>query len=238
MQKEELKTLVKKYFNLTEINNTENIEEVKDEAVKSATFAEATLVDGTKITNDLDAEFEVGQELHVITEEGENVIAPSGEHTTESGITITVDGEGKITGVARPDGDDSGSLAEEEMSAESTEETVTEESTKEELAEETIIEEVMEDEVKLEETIIEAIAEIVAPEIEALKAKLADHEKMIKDYMSEPASEPVEEAKAKFSATLTPKSQVWDKEPFNQKKAQYDMILKQKAKQSKTLKNN
>jgi len=238
MQKEELKTLVKKYFNLTEINNTENIEEVKDEAVKSATFAEATLVDGTKITNDLDAEFEVGQELHVITEEGENVIAPSGEHTTSSGITITVDGEGKITGVARPDGDDSGSLAEEEMSAESTEETVTEESTKEELAEEEIIEEVMEDDVKLEETIIEAIAEIVAPEIEALKAKLADHEKMIKDYMSEPASEPVEEAKAKFSATLTPKSQVWDKEPFNQKKAQYDMILKQKAKQSKTLKNN
>lgn len=237
MQKEELKTLVKKYFNLTEINNTENIEEVKDEAVK-ATFAEATLVDGTKITNDLDAEFEVGQELHVITEEGENVIAPSGEHTTESGITITVDGAGKITGVARPDGDDSGSLAEEEMSAESTEETVTEESTKEELAEEEIIEEVMEDDVKLEEIIIEAIAEIVAPEIEALKAKLADHDEKLKEYMSQPASEPVEEAKAKFSATLTPKSQVWDKEPFNQKKAQYDMILKQKAKQSKTLKNN
>jgi hypothetical protein len=237
MQKEELKTLVKKYFNLTEINNTENIEEVKDEAVK-ATFAEATLVDGTRITNMLDAEFEVGQELHVITQEGEHVIAPSGEHTTESGITITVDGEGKITGVARPDGDDSGSLAEEEMSAESTEETVTEESTKEELAEEEIIEEVMEDDVKLEEIIIEAIAEIVAPEIEALKATLADHEEKLKEYMSQPASEPVEEAKAKFSATLTPKSQVWDKEPFNQKKAQYDMILKQKAKQSKTLKNN
>lgn len=237
MQKEELKTLVKKYFNLTEINNTENIEEVKDEAVK-ATFAEATLVDGTRITNMLDAEFEVGQELHVITQEGEHVIAPSGEHSTESGITITVDGEGKITGVARPDGDDSGSLAEEEMSAESTEETVTEESTKEELAEEEIIEEVMEDDVKLEEIIIEAIAEIVAPEIEALKATLADHEEKLKEYMSQPASEPVEEAKAKFSATLTPKSQVWDKEPFNQKKAQYDMILKQKAKQSKTLKNN
>jgi hypothetical protein len=237
MQKEELKTLVKKYFNLTEINNTENIEEVKDEAVK-ATFAEATLVDGTRITNMLDAEFEVGQELHVITQEGEHVIAPSGEHATESGITITVDGEGKITGVARPDGDDSGSLAEEEMSAESTEETVTEESTKEELAEEEIIEEVMEDDVKLEEIIIEAIAEIVAPEIEALKATLADHEEKLKEYMSQPASEPVEEAKAKFSATLTPKSQVWDKEPFNQKKAQYDMILKQKAKQSKTLKNN
>ncbi len=244
MQKEELKTLVKKYFNLTEINTTKNTEEVKDQAVKAETFAEATLVDGTRITNMLDAEFEVGQELHVITEEGEHVIAPAGEHSTESGITITVDSEGKITGVARPDGDDSGSLAEQEMSAEATEETalaeetVTDESTKEELAEEEIIQEVMEDEEKLEEVIIEAIAEIVAPEIEALKAKLADHEKMIKDYMSQPATEPVEEAKAKFSATLTPKSQVWEKEPFNQKKAQYDMILKQKAKQSKTLKNN
>jgi hypothetical protein len=236
MQKEELKTLVKKYFNLTEINNTEtNIEEVKE-----TSFAEATLVDGTKITNMLDAEFEVGQELHVITEEGEHVIAPSGEHTTESGIVITVDEEGKITGVARPDGTDEGSLAEQEMSAEETEtfseeEVTTEEVSKEELAEEEIIEELGEHDVEMEEKIIEAIAEIVAPEIEALKAKLAEHDEKLSEYMSAPASEPVEKAKAKFSATITPRTQVWEKEPFNQKKAQYDMILKAKA-NNKTLK--
>lgn len=231
MQKEELKTLVKKYFQLTEINNTEN----STEEVKEVSFAEATLVDGTKITNMLDAEFEVGQELHVITQEGEHVIAPSGEHTTESGIVITVDEEGKITGVARPDGADEGSLAEQEYTAEEAEtfneesvEKTTTEASKEELAEEEIIEEL--DEVKMEEKIIEAIAEIVAPEIEALKKKMEEHEEKLSQYMSAPASEPVEKAKAKLSATITSKDKVWEKEPFNQKKAQYDMILKAKSK--------
>lgn len=240
MNKEELKTLVKKYFNLTE-NNTP---EVNNEEVKEQSFAEATLVDGTKITNMSDAEFEVGQELHVITEEGAHVIAPEGEHTTESGITITVDAEGKITGVARPDEAGEGSLAEhdeepvsEAMSAEGQDEIESEEKT--ELAEEEIVEEILEEhegEGEVKEAIIEAIAEVVAPEIEALKAKLAEHEEKLKEYMSQPAAEPVEEAKAKFSATITSRDKVWNKEPFNQKQAQYDMIVKAKEKQSKLIK--
>ena len=238
MNKEELKTLVKKYFNLTE-NNTP---EVINEEVKEESFATAKLVDGTEITNMSDGEFEVGQELHVITAEGDHVIAPSGEHATESGITITVDGEGKITGVARPDEAAEGSLAEDEvpmteaMSAEEVVETVKEED-KTAMAEDDIIEETLE-EGGIKEEIIEAIMETVAPEIEALKAKLAEHDEKLKEYMSEPASEPTEQVAAKFSATKSTKDMAWEKEPFNQKQAQYEMIMSAKEKQSKTIKNN
>ena len=52
MQKQELKSLVMKYFNLAEITNSpENNEEVK-----ANNFAEATLADGTKIMNNEDRE--------------------------------------------------------------------------------------------------------------------------------------------------------------------------------------
>ena len=101
MNKTELKDLVKKYFNLTEIN-----------AKNKTVFAEATLVDGTKVSNKMEGDFEVGQELYVITEEGEEVAAPAGEHTTESGIVVTVSEEGIITGIHHPDQEGEGSLEE------------------------------------------------------------------------------------------------------------------------------
>lgn len=195
MNKNELKELVKKYFALTEmteeINSTENIEDQK--------FAEATLADGTKVTNKKDTEFAVGDELYVITEGGEEVIAPSGEHTTESGITVTVDGEGKITGIARPDEGGEGSLAEHEgeveveMSVEETENTE-----KTEMADE----EVMEEEISMKEEIIEAIMGEVGPAIEELRSKmsscmekLAEHEEKMGEYMSKPAAEPTSESR-------------------------------------------
>lgn len=187
--------LVKKYFNLTENTKTENTDQ--------QAFAEATLVDGTKITNMLEGDFEVGQELHVITAEGEHVLAPEGEHTTESGIVITVDAEGKITGIHKPDEGGEGSLAEEEIIEEvmSSEE----QPEKTEMAEEEIVEEMEEHESDVKEAIIEAIAEVVAPEIEALKSKMADvmsklaeHEDKMKEHMSAPASKPA--SSSKFSA--------------------------------------
>ena len=73
-------------------------------------FDSATLEDGTRVTNQEDGDFEVGQTLYVITEEGETVTAPEGEHVTESGIAIVVDGEGTITGIRRPDEEGEGSL--------------------------------------------------------------------------------------------------------------------------------
>lgn len=211
MNKEELKDIVKKYFNLTEMNET------KTEVAES--FTEATLADGTKITNMVDADFEVGQELHVITEEGEHVLAPSGEHTTESGIVITVDGEGKITGVKHPDAEGEGSMEEatpvsEEMSTEEVE-----------MAEdvlEDVVEETMEEGMDVKEAIVEAIAEVVAPELEMLKKKMADmEEKMKKHYSAEPAAQ--SSLESKFSKSENKVDFLGKK--FNQKQAQLENIL-------------
>lgn len=213
MNKSELKELVKRYFNLTEINNTEDTITEK--------FTEAKLADGTVITNMVDADFEVGQELHVITAEGEHVLAPSGEHTTESGIVITVDENGVITGVHHPDQEGEGSLAEhdvteEEMSAEETAEEKTEMAEHEE-------EEVMEEELPIQEAIVEAIAEIVAPQLEEMKTKLAEIEEKMKEYYSStPASNPTMEAKFKKESK---KELDFLNTKFDFKKAQLDSIL-------------
>lgn len=84
--------------------------EIEDE--KEDMMSSATLTDGTKIETDETGDFKVGQKLYVITQEGEKVSAPEGEHTTESGITLVVDGEGFITGVKYPEKDGEGSLSE------------------------------------------------------------------------------------------------------------------------------
>lgn len=214
MNKSELKDLVKRYFNLTEINNTEDTITEK--------FTQAKLADGTVITNMVDADFEVGQELHVITEDGEHVLAPSGEHTTESGIVITVDENGVITGVKHPDQEGEGSLeapAEEAMSSEETTE----------LAEEEIEVEVAPEEISdVKEAIIEAIAEVVGPQLEEMKSKLAEmEEKMNSAFSSTPASNPTMEAK--FSKENKSELDFLNKK-FDFKQAQLESILSRNKK--------
>lgn len=80
--------------------------------VDTEVMSEATLTDGTKVMTDEEGPFEVGQKLFVIDEAGSKVQAPSGEHTTESGIVLTVDEEGTLTGVKYPDEAGEGSLEE------------------------------------------------------------------------------------------------------------------------------
>ena len=91
-------------------NNTEVETETEIEDEKTDMMSSAVLTDGTKIETDESGDFKVGQKLYVITKEGEKVSAPEGEHTTESGITIVVDGEGIITGVKYPEKEGEGSL--------------------------------------------------------------------------------------------------------------------------------
>jgi len=81
--------------------------------VSTEEMADAELADGTKITNKEDGDFAEGQMLYVIDAEGNEVMAPEGEHTTKSGIVIVVDAEGKITGVKYPDQSGEGSLEEQ-----------------------------------------------------------------------------------------------------------------------------
>ena len=172
MDKSTLRELAKKHFNLTD-----KIEETIQK------FDEAVLVDGTKVTNQSEDSFAEGQTLYVVTEEGETVTAPEGAHMTESGIEVVVDGQGVITQVNRPD-----EAAEEEMPAEEVA-----------MAEEEMpIEEVAMEDGDIKEAIIEAIAEAVMPEMEAMKEKIAMMEEKMKEYMSK-TSATVPTSEAKFS---------------------------------------
>lgn len=205
MQKNELKELVKRYFSLVEDTS---VEDTKQE------FDSAELIDGTKVTNQKDSAFAVGDSLFVETAEGEMVAAPEGEHTTKSGIVVVVDSEGTITGLRNPDEAGEGSLE----SSEQTEETFQEDE-----------EDKMEDdeEVKMEEKVIEAIAEMVMPEIEKMKEEMANcmervekAEEKMKEYMSEtPASE--SKTTSKFSKTTSIKNNEGPK--YQQRR--YEMTL-------------
>ena len=114
--REGLKLYVDSASIIVKIESASNVEESETEEEVETTsdmMSSAVLTDGTKIETDEDGEFKVGQQLYVITEAGEKVTAPEGEHTTESGITIVTDGEGKITGVKYPDSTGEGSLSED-----------------------------------------------------------------------------------------------------------------------------
>tara|TARA_B100000902_G_scaffold389079_1_gene435655 strand:+ start:3015 stop:3701 length:687 start_codon:yes stop_codon:yes gene_type:complete len=217
MNKDELKELVKKYFKLTDITNQDKLE------VKAESFDSATLVDGTKITNKESDDFAVGQTLYVITEAGEEVTAPSGEHTTQSGIVIVVDGEGKITGYHRPGETGQGSLAEQEMSESSEEKTEMDEHVDEDAIQEEAIGATF-DEGEIKEAIVEAIAEVVAPEIEAMKKKMAEIEEAIRVDMAKPAAKPSMESRFNKIQEIKSKKENTS-ESFNAKKAQMDMVL-------------
>jgi len=81
-----------------------------DIEIETEVMSRATLADGTKIETDEEGDFQVGQKLFVVTEDGEKKEAPEGMHTTDSGIVVTVNGGGTITGVKYPDEGGEGSL--------------------------------------------------------------------------------------------------------------------------------
>lgn len=148
-------------------------------------FDEATLADGTKITNKSDEKFAPGQNLFVLDAEGNEVPAPEGEHTTESGITLTVDGAGVITGVKEPDMEGEGSL----------------EAKKEKMEEESPILDVAEAVVESGLT-PEAVLELVAPiveEIAAVKEEVAMMKKAFEDYKDGPAKESMKKSFSKLN---------------------------------------
>lgn len=137
--------------------------------VEEQAFAEATLVDGTKIMTDEEGDFAPGQKLYVITEAGEKVSAPEGEHTTESGIVLTVDAEGTITGVKYPDQPGEAALEEIEVEIKP------------------------EEEMMPKEEIVAAVAEAVASVIEEVemryKKRMEELEAKFNDFAKSPATE-------------------------------------------------
>jgi hypothetical protein len=95
MTRKDLKELVKQHFSLIE---------------KSHNFAKATLADGSKVSNEMDSDFAIGQVLYIEDKEGTFVPAPVGEHVSESGIQFVLDEASKIVGLKKPDGPAEGSL--------------------------------------------------------------------------------------------------------------------------------
>jgi len=221
MNKADLKELVKTYFQLEDKNTT-------SEEIAKETFAGAKLIDGTEISTEGEGGFAVGQIAHVITDEGEKVLAPSGEHELEDGTVLVITGEGVIDGLKTKDGEAEGSLmadeAEEVAMAEHDEAEITVGDEPEALEEE---------EGGVKEAIIEAIMSEVAPAIEELKAKFAElEEKMKEHYSATPASESTIDTKMaageKFSNAANWKPN-FDVAKGNKKK-QYEAVLKNLSK--------
>jgi len=153
-------------------------------------FDDATLADGTKITNKSDERFAPGQNLYVVDAEGNEVNAPEGEHTTDSGIVLTVDANGVITGVKEPDMEGEGSL----------------EAKKEKMEEYSPAEKIVEVAEAVAETGLspEAVLEMVSPiieEISSLKEEVAMMKKEFEDYKNGPAATSMKKTFSKMSAS-------------------------------------
>lgn len=241
MNKSELKDLVKGYFNLEDKKDIK--ESVSTEEVK---FQSAKLVDGTPITNGEDKDFEVGDHVMVTTEAGDSVLAPSGEHVLEDGITLVIDGEGVITGLHKPDESGQGSLSKEEASKEK--------ETEVELADNAINESDAlpmaehEDEDHMDEhkdeqmpEIIEAIMAELAPTIKEMQKKLAEHEekmaeheeKMKEHYSSAEETSVTEKAFSKAGFGSKPEGDMLSFNHGDIKKMQYANILSMASKNNK-----
>jgi hypothetical protein len=215
-----LKELVKKHFNLVEA--PAEVEETKvemNEEVVAQIFGEIKTADGELTLTYEGEEFTVGTEIFVVTTDG-NVPAPDGEHMLEGGIKIETEG-GVITSIER----------EEEDLPEIADETTAGEYPKEEMAEEeeVVVEETVM-EVGVEEAIVSAIAEVIAPmidemkkEIEEMKAKFTATEKKVETFGLQPAAE---RTKAEIKNRNTVKTAV-DYTPLNDdKKLQFERLLK------------
>jgi len=198
MDKNTLKSLVKSYFNLVNAPSSEK-------------FASATLANGLEITNDKETDFAVGDDLFVVDAEGSKSPAPEGEHTSLSGITVVVDAEGKITGVHHPGEEGTGSLTEMAEAGDIAEEVV------ERAAEQGVsIEQVL-------ETVEEIIDTVIAPQLEEMRAKMAEMEMAYKEKMSEPATMSAHERK--FAAIQKVKANKGEGKTFNPKQLQYEAVV-------------
>lgn len=94
----------------------------KTEEAVNETFATTYLEDGTtQITNNREADFELGDEVFVILEDGTLSPAPSGSHTTREGWEIVLDEESRVVEIK------DANVEEEPVEEVVTEETVVEE---------------------------------------------------------------------------------------------------------------
>ena len=163
------------------MNAIEAIKKIKIALGLEKMEAVAELVDGTKVH--VDNDFTVGEQLHVVTEDGSYAPAPEGTHETIEGKMITVDAAGVITAIEEKE-----EVAAEEVKEEEKVEV------KEEMAEET--EEETKTEVKVEvapemvQQVIDAIAPLI-DQVKELETEMSKLKASFSKFSNEPAATPV-----------------------------------------------
>jgi len=138
-------------------------------------FATTSLVDGTEITNNLDEEFKIGQELFIVNESTLSP-APEGKHETREGLLLTVDSSSVIIAIEQK--------ATEAPANEGGDASV--ETTDEAMAEEIEVEVPTEAADVMTEEVVQAVVEALAPIVEEIKMISEEmkkmKEKMMNDY--------------------------------------------------------
>jgi hypothetical protein len=157
-----------------------NFYEQKINAIKialgmSLKMAESVLDDNvTKVEAE---SFEAGSKLFVVSESGEKAPAPEGRHTLQDGTIVTVDSEGTISEVRKP-----------EPKVEVEIEAAAEEDPKEEkLEDETTKEDVKEEMKKMIMQCMEAIEE-VAKEVAVVKEEMASYKSKMEKMSKTPGA--------------------------------------------------
>jgi len=138
-------------------------------------MAEAMLEDG--VTRVEAEAFEPGKKIFVVSETGEKGPAPEGIHTTEDGTKVTVDAEGTITAVEKPE-----PKVEVEIEAAAEEE--------KKMAEEPVKTEGDIMETKMEKMIMQCMAAIedVAKEVAIVKEEMASYKSKMEKMSATPAT--------------------------------------------------
>lgn len=186
MTSSELKELVKRHFNLTE--------------VVAETFGELKDINGAFTVKFPGDSLQVGDKVTVVTTEGQEMDAPDGTHELEDGTKIVTEGS-VVKEIMGADGEKA--LAKEEMMvgeeviADVVEEVVSD------VAEEAVAEAVVE--AVDVEAIVKEIADALQTEMGKMKEKMAELEAKVKEIEALPAAEAtivrpeMSASKAKFS---------------------------------------
>lgn len=153
----------------------EKINQIKIALGMDVKMAESVLEDG--VTRVEAESFEAGSKLFVVSESGEKAPAPEGIHTLEDGTKVTVDANGTISEVIKP-----------EPKVEVEIEAAAEEDPKEEkLEDETSKEDVKEEMKKMIMQCMEAIEE-VAKEVAVVKEEMASYKSKMEKMSKTPGA--------------------------------------------------
>ena len=190
MTEKELKSLVKEYFNLTEVKMGELFDENK----------------AFKIVFEGDT-LELGMPVKVVTTEGQEMDAPDGLHKLENGMVIKTEGS-KVVEIT-----EASQLAEEEETLDGGEEIAEVEMAEVKVPVEQFPVEVQrgaeyekampqqmesEEDVMSEKSIVEAVAKAVAEELVDMKKEMAKMKEKMEKMSAEPAAEKTLPASKKF----------------------------------------